>query len=148
MILLLIILLISPLLVFNNYIIYLPFIYLILMYKKTNTLEHLILSIIIGFITSLMSSNYYINIFLYPIISVIINYFFNEKKYNLKNIIIILMFIIFIYNTIEFIIFNILGVITYSYIYFITNLIYLYAINILCLSLIYIFIKYVNKSYN
>lgn len=141
MIILLISLLISPLFMYKNIIIYPILTSLILLYKQNDKNINIVLAMIFGLLHDILYSKIYINIFLFPIIYILIDYHFNIKKYNLKNIIIILMFIIFIYNSFLFIILNIFNINVYSYTYFITNLVFIYSINIIYTSLLHLFIK-------
>ena len=146
MILSLISLLIDPLLIFKNINIYSSIISLVVLYKPNSKKENLIISVIIGLLYDIFYSNLFINIFLFLIISLLINYYFEIKKYNLKNVIIISLFIIFTYNTICFLILKIVNINTYSYIYFISNLFYIYIVNTIYTSLLYLFINIKNKN--
>lgn len=141
MILSLISLIINPLLTYKNIVIYSGLLSLVLIYKPNNKHENLIISVIIGLIYDIFYSKYFINVFLYFMISIIINYYFEEKKYDLKNIIILSLFIIFTYNTLLYIVFKIIHINTYNYTYFLTNLLYIYIINTIYISLIYLFIN-------
>ena len=139
-------LVIDPLLIFKNINIYSSIISLVVLYKPNSKKENLIISVIIGLLYDIFYSNLFINIFLFFIISLLINYYFEIKKYNLKNVIIISLFIIFTYNTICFLILRIFNINTYSYIYFLSNLFYIYIINTIYTSLSYLFINRKNKN--
>lgn len=140
MILPIISIIISPLLIFKNVIIYSSLNSLLITYTKDKK-TYIIKSAIIGLLFDIFYSKYYINVFLFPLISLIISYYFTEKKYTLKNLIILSMFIIFIYNTFLYLVLNILSISIYNYTYFLTNLLYIYIINIIYISLLYLFIK-------
>ena len=129
--------LISPLLIYKNIIIYSSLSTLILIYKKDNYHFN---SFITGLLFDIITSTYILNALIYLLMSYIINYYFKSRKYNLKNSIIIYIFIILIYNALYFIFNN-----TFI-IHFMTNIIYIYLFNIIYLSIIFLLIN--NKKYS
>ncbi len=129
---------INPLLTIDNIIIYSSLLSLILIYRRDNYHYY---SFIIGLIFDLISSTYILNSILYLLLSFIISYYFKIKKYNLKNIIIISIFIIFIYNFIYYLVLNLLNINTFNFIYFITDLVPIYIINILFISMLFLIIN-------
>lgn len=133
--------LISPFLRYNNFIIYSTIISFIFLYKNKLKNLNIIFIILLGISDDILFSYTYKNIIIYPVIYLLIDYYFSFKKYNLKNILLILLFIIFIYNFIDYILLNIFTNYKIDYIYFITNLIYIYLINIIYTIVIYLFIK-------
>lgn len=135
---------INPLLIFNNVVIFSSILSLIFMYTKDKN-EYIVKSAIIGILYDIICFKGYIHILLFPLISLIIMYYFKEKKYNYKNVLILSMFIIFLYNTFVFLLLKILFISTYSYTYFLTNLIFIYIVNIIYVSLLYLLIKRKNK---
>lgn len=129
--------LISPLFI-NIYLLLISFIFL---YNKNNKKENLFFVFILGLLYDILYSNIYINLILFPLIYILIDYYFGIKKYNLKNVIVLILFIIFIYNSIYFMLLKILTINTYDYTYFITNLLFIYILNTIYTSLLYLFIK-------
>ncbi len=106
---------------------------------KLNNL--IIYSIISGVLYDVLFSSVYLNILLFPIISILIYYLFNELKYNIINTIIITIFIIFLYLNITYVILNICNVNTISYSYFLSKLLFIYIFNILYLFILTTFIN-------
>ena len=141
MILILLMTLLNPLFISNNIVIYSSLLSIVFIYNKN---QYHLICLIIGIIFDAICNTYILNGLIYFFLSFIINYCFKVRKYNLKNVIVISMFIIFIYNTIYYLIFN-LFINTFSYVSFITNLIFIYFINILYISLVFIFINKLKK---
>jgi len=129
--------LISPLFI-NIYPLLISFLFL---YDKNSRKYNIFFTLILGLFYDVLYSKLFINILLFPTIYILIDYYFSIKKYNLKNIIVLLMFIIFIYNSCFFIVLNAFNIYTYDYTYFITNLLFIYILNIIYTSLLYLFIK-------
>ncbi len=133
--------LISPFLRYKNFIIYSTIISFIFLYKNKQKNFNIIFIILLGISDDILFSYTYKNLIIYPVIYLLIDYYFSLKKYNLKNILLILLFIIFIYNFIDCMLLNIFTNYSIDYTYFITNLIYIYLINIIYTIVIYLFIK-------
>ena len=81
----------------------------------------------------------YIPIFI--LICLITYFIFKNSKYNIINIILTSMFIIFIYNTLTYFIYLLFYNLNISYTYLFGKLIFLYIFNAIYLILIYIFIN-------
>ncbi len=145
--------LINPLLlninIFNiSFTIFSSLLSIILVYPYLKIKMLIIYSVSLGILFDIIYGIIYINFLLYPVIAILIYLTFKRIKFNLLNLIITSMFIIFIYNTLFYLISNLFDIKTISYIYFLSNLIPLYLINIMYLVIFYILINIVSyKKY-
>lgn len=133
---------INPLLHIENIFIYSTLLSLIFLYKKEH---YYIISLFTGLVYDILYSNIFINTILYLFIAYIIKYIFSYKKYNLLNIIITSMFIIFIYNLINCFILYYIYNINVSILYLVKNIIYIYIFNILYILLIFFILNKKHK---
>ena len=119
-------LILNTLLIKNNVTIYTTLIILLLIYNKFEFREYIVISIILGTLYSVLYAYVPIYIILFILVAIITRYIFLNIKYNYINVVITSMFIIFLYTTLEYLILITLNINYYSYVYFITNLIYIY----------------------
>ena len=131
-------LILNTLLIKNNVTIYTTLILLLLIYNKFEFREYIVISIILGTLYSVLYAYVPIYIILFVSVAIITRYIFLNIKYNYINVLITSMFIIFLYTTLEYLILITLNINCYSYIHFITNLIYIYFYNIIYTSLLYL----------
>ncbi len=131
-------LILNTLLIKNNVTIYTTLILLLLIYNKFEFREYIVISIILGTLYSVLYAYVPIYIILFVSVAIITRYIFLNIKYNYINVLITSMFIIFLYTTLEYLILITLNINCYSYVHFITNLIYIYFYNIIYTSLIYL----------
>ncbi len=131
-------LILNTLLIKNNVTIYTTLILLLLIYNKFEFREYIVISIILGTLYSVLYAYVPIYIILFILVAIITRYIFLNIKYNYINVVITSMFIIFLYTTLEYLILITLNINYYSYVYFITNLIYIYFYNIIYTSLLYL----------
>ena len=131
-------LILNTLLIKNNVTIYTTLILLLLIYNKFEFREYIVISIILGTLYSVLYAYVPIYIILFILVAIITRYIFLNIKYNYINVVITSMFIIFLYTTLEYLILITLNINYYSYVYFITNLIYIYFYNISYTSLLYL----------
>lgn len=131
-------LILNTLLIKNNVTIYTTLILLLLIYNKFEFREYIVISIILGTLYSVLYAYVPIYIILFVSVAIITRYIFLNIKYNYINVVITSMFIIFLYTTLEYLILITLNINCYSYIHFITNLIYIYFYNIIYTSLLYL----------
>ena len=92
----------------------------------------------LGTLYSVLYAYVPIYIILFVLVAIITRYIFLNIKYKYINVVITSMFIIFLYTTLEYLILITLNINCYSYIHFITNLIYIYFYNIIYTSLLYL----------
>lgn len=131
-------LILNTLLIKNNVTIYTTLILLLLIYNKFEFRKYIVISIILGTLYSALYAYVPIYIILFILVAIITRYIFLNIKYNYINVVITSMFIIFLYTTLEYLILITLNINCYSYVYFITNLIYIYFYNIIYTSLLYL----------
>ena len=131
-------LILNTLLIKNNVTIYTTLILLLLIYNKFEFREYIVISIILGTLYSVLYAYVPIYIILLVSVAIITRYIFLNIKYNYINVLITSMFIIFLYTTLEYLILITLNINCYSYVHFITNLIYIYFYNIIYTSLLYL----------
>ena len=131
-------LILNTLLIKNNVTIYTTLILLLLIYNKFEFREYIVISVILGTLYSVLYAYVPIYIILVILVASITRYIFLNIKYNYINVVITSMFIIFLYTTLEYLILITLNINCYSYVYFITNLIYIYFYNIIYTSLLYL----------
>lgn len=131
-------LILNTLLIKNNVTIYTTLILLLLIYNKFEFRDYMIISIILGTLYSVLYAYVPIYIILFMLVAIITRYIFLNIKYNYINVVITSMFIIFLYTTLEYLILITLNINCYSYVHFITNLIYIYFYNIIYTSLLYL----------
>lgn len=131
-------LILNTLLIKNNVTIYTTLILLLLIYNKFEFREYIVISIILGTLYSVLYAYVPIYIILFVSVAIITRYIFLNIKYNYINVLITSMFIIFLYTTLEYLILITLNINCYSYVHFITNLIYIYFYNIIYTSLLYL----------
>lgn len=131
-------LILNTLLIKNNVTIYTTLILLLLIYNKFEFREYIVISVILGTLYSVLYAYVPIYIILFILVAIITRYIFLNIKYNYINVVITSMFIIFLYTTLEYLILITLNINYYSYVYFITNLIYIYFYNIIYTSLLYL----------
>ena len=131
-------LILNTLLIKNNVTIYTTLILLLLIYNKFEFRKYIVISIILGTLYSVLYAYVPIYIILFILVAIITRYIFLNIKYNYINVVITSMFIIFLYTTLEYLILITLNINYYSYVYFITNLIYIYFYNIIYTSLLYL----------
>lgn len=131
-------LILNTLLIKNNVTIYTTLILLLLIYNKFEFRDYMIISIILGTLYSILYGYVPIYIILFILVAIITRYIFLNIKYNYINVVITSMFIIFLYTTLEYLILITLNINCYSYVHFITNLIYIYFYNIIYTSLLYL----------
>lgn len=131
-------LILNTLLIKNNVTIYTTLILLLLIYNKFEFREYIVISIILGTLYSVLYAYVPIYIILFVSVAIITRYIFLNIKYNYINVVITSMFIIFLYTTLEYLILITLNINCYSYVHFITNLIYIYFYNIIYTSLLYL----------
>lgn len=131
-------LILNTLLIKNNVTIYTTLILLLLIYNKFEFREYIVISIILGTLYSVLYGYVPIYIILFVLVAIITRYIFLNIKYNYINVVITSMFIIFLYTTLEYLILITLNINCYSYVHFITNLIYIYFYNIIYTSLLYL----------
>lgn len=131
-------LILNTLLIKNNVTIYTTLILLLLIYNKFEFREYIVISIMLGTLYSVLYAYVPIYIILFVSVAIITRYIFLNIKYNYINVLITSMFIIFLYTTLEYLILITLNINCYSYVHFITNLIYIYFYNIIYTSLLYL----------
>ena len=134
-------LILNTLLIKNNVTIYTTLILLLLIYNKFEFRKYIVISIILGTLYSVLYAYVPIYIILFILVAIITRYIFLNIKYNYINVVITSMFIIFLYTTLEYLILITLNINYYSYVYFITNLIYIYFYNIISPSLLYLLLN-------
>lgn len=131
-------LILNTLLIKNNVTIYTTLILLLLIYNKFEFRQYIVISIILGTLYSVLYAYVPIYTILFVLVAIITRYIFLNIKYNYINVVITSMFIIFLYTTLEYLILITLNINCYSYVHFITNLIYIYFYNIIYTSLLYL----------
>ena len=121
---------------FISFTIFVPLISIILAYNYLKPKKLIIYSTLIGILEDVLYTHFIINIILYPLIALLIIFIFKCIKYKLSNIIVLTMGLIFLYNSITYFIYDIF--INISYVYLITNLIFIYIFNLIYLIILYI----------
>lgn len=121
---------------FISFTIFVPLISIILAYNYLKPKNLIIYSTLIGILEDVLYTHFIINIILYPLIALLIIFIFKCIKYKLSNIIVLTMSLIFLYNSVTYFIYDIF--INISYVYLITNLIFIYIFNLIYLIILYI----------
>lgn len=121
---------------FISFTIFVPLISIILAYNYLKPKKLIIYSTLIGILEDVLYTHFIINIILYPLIALLIIFIFKCIKYKLSNIIVLTMSLIFLYNSVTYFIYDIF--INISYVYLITNLIFIYIFNLIYLIILYI----------
>lgn len=121
---------------FISFTIFVPLISIILAYNYLKPKNLIIYSTLIGILEDVLYTHFIINTILYPLIALLIIFIFKCIKYKLSNIIVLTMSLIFLYNSITYFIYDIF--INISYVYLITNLIFIYIFNLIYLIILYI----------
>lgn len=121
---------------FISFTIFVPLISIILAYNYLKPKNLIIYSTLIGILEDVLYTHFIINIILYPLIALLIIFIFKCIKYKLSNIIVLTMGLIFLYNSVTYFIYDIF--INISYVYLITNLIFIYIFNLIYLIILYI----------
>lgn len=135
--------LLNPIFLNNNIFLFTSLVGILLMYNNDNVYHFKCL--IIGLILDFISNTIPINVFTYVLISIIIRIFLTLKNDDLKNRLIILLFIIYIYNTIFYLIFYFFKNIALNYGYLMYHLIVFYIENALFYLILYLIIKFYKK---
>lgn len=114
---------------------------IIILYPYLKLYKLMIYSLIIGMTYTFLYTHSLIYIPIFILICLITYFIFKNSKYNIINIILTSMFIIFIYNTLTYFIYLLFYNLNISYTYLFGKLIFLYIFNAIYLILIYIFIN-------
>lgn len=114
---------------------------IIILYPYLKLYKLIIYSLIIGMTYTFLYTHSLIYIPIFILICLITYFIFKNSKYNIINIILTSMFIIFIYNTLTYFIYLLFYNLNISYTYLFGKLIFLYIFNAIYLILIYIFIN-------
>ena len=114
---------------------------IIILYPYLKLYKLIIYSLIIGMTYTFLYTHSLIYIPIFLLICLITYFIFKNSKYNIINIILTSMFIIFIYNTLTYFIYLLFYNLNISYTYLFGKLIFLYIFNAIYLILIYIFIN-------
>lgn len=114
---------------------------IIILYPYLKFYKLIIYSLIIGMTYTFLYTHSLIYIPIFILICLITYFIFKNSKYNIINIILTSMFIIFIYNTLTYFIYLLFYNLNISYTYLFGKLIFLYIFNAIYLILIYIFIN-------
>ena len=114
---------------------------IIILYPYLKLYKLIIYSLIIGMTYTFLYTHSLIYIPIFILICLITYFIFKNSKYNIINIILTSMFIIFIYNTLTYFIYLLFYNLNISYTYLFGKLILLYIFNAIYLILIYIFIN-------
>ena len=114
---------------------------IIILYPYLKLYKLIIYSLIIGMTYTFLYTHSLIYIPIFILICLITYFIFENSKYNIINIILTSMFIIFIYNTLTYFIYLLFYNLNISYTYLFGKLIFLYIFNAIYLILIYIFIN-------
>ena len=114
---------------------------IIILYPYLKLYKLIIYSLIIGMTYTFLYTHSLIYIPIFVLICLITYFIFKNSKYNIINIILTSMFIIFIYNTLTYFIYLLFYNLNISYTYLFGKLIFLYIVNAIYLILIYIFIN-------
>lgn len=114
---------------------------IIILYPYLKLYKLIIYSLIIGMTYTFLYTHSLIYIPIFILICLITYFIFKNSKYNIINIILTSMFIIFIYNTLTYFIYLLFYNLNISYTYLFGKLIFLYIFNTIYLILIYIFIN-------
>jgi len=114
---------------------------IIILYPYLKLYKLIIYSLIIGMTYTFLYTHSLIYIPIFVLICLITYFIFKNSKYNIINIILTSMFIIFIYNTLTYFIYLLFYNLNISYTYLFGKLIFLYIFNAIYLILIYIFIN-------
>lgn len=114
---------------------------IIILYPYLKLYKLIIYSLIIGMTYTFLYPHSLIYIPIFILICLITYFIFKNSKYNIINIILTSMFIIFIYNTLTYFIYLLFYNLNISYTYLFGKLIFLYIFNAIYLILIYIFIN-------
>ncbi len=114
---------------------------IIILYPYLKFYKLIIYSLIIGMTYTFLYTHSLIYIPIFILICLITYFIFKNSKYNIINIILTSMFIIFIYNTLTYLIYLLFYNLNISYTYLFVKLIFLYIFNAIYLILIYILIN-------
>lgn len=114
---------------------------IIILYPYLKLYKLIIYSLIIGMTYTFLYTHSLIYIPIFILICLITYFIFKNSKYNIINIILTSMFIIFIYNTLTYLIYLLFYNLNISYTYLFGKLIFLYIFNAIYLILIYILIN-------
>ena len=114
---------------------------IIILYPYLKLYKLIIYSLIIGMTYTFLYTHSLIYIPIFILICLITYFIFKNSKYNIINIILTSMFIIFIYNTLTYFMYLLFYNLNISYTYLFGKLIFLYIFNAIYLILIYIFIN-------
>lgn len=114
---------------------------IIILYPYLKFYKLIIYSLIIGMTYTFLYTHSLIYIPIFILICLITYFIFKNSKYNIINIILTSMFIIFIYNTLTYLIYLLFYNLNISYTYLFAKLIFLYIFNAIYLILIYILIN-------
>lgn len=101
--------------------------------------QYYILSFVTGLLYDLIYTNtLLLNALLFLSTAILIRYIYKEIQNNIANGVVISVLILFIYNTLTYVILNIIGVTTTPYSIFLSHLIFIDIINVLYFVITYI----------